>query len=231
MSLMCSVLQAGVADVCPVGSVLPLPLWGKLSPNPPAETSKLLGKGLQGKRKNCAVWQFGSTHWLSLLWNVWCRQSVQLCRAGNGLSVLLPSSQQHLWAQRTEEARAALALGEQQPRDTDMTAKSSCAPALPGSRCLCGGQERAGKTPVQQGRACQDASYAGSDGRYASLAPSLSALTHGLVLWWPSSNTISKENLSLEFFPSFAFFGSFSLCDIPCPFFNSKETAKFWLYN
>lgn len=63
------------------------------------------------------------------------RQSLQLCRAGNGLSELLPSSQKHLWAQRTEEAGIALALGEQQPRDRDMTAKSSCAPALPGSRC------------------------------------------------------------------------------------------------
>lgn len=127
-ALMCSALQARVADLCPVGSVLPLSLWGKLFPNPPAETSKLLGKGLQGKRKNCAMWHFGSTHWLLLLQNVSRRQSVQLCGFGNGLSALLPSSQQHFWAQRTEEAGAASALGEQQPRDRDMTAKSSCVP-------------------------------------------------------------------------------------------------------
>lgn len=43
--------------------------------------------------------------------------------------------------------------------------------------------------------------------------------------WWPSSNTIPRENLGLEFLPGFAFSGSFSLHDILYPFFHSKVLA------
>lgn len=77
-ALMCSVPQAGVADVCPVGSVLPLPLWGKLSPSPPAETSKLLGKGLQGKRENCAKYDSLGAHTGS--------RSCEMCGVGKACS-------------------------------------------------------------------------------------------------------------------------------------------------
>lgn len=121
------------------------------------------------------MWCFGSTRRLSLLQNGSRGQRAQLCWVEICLSVLLPLSQRRLWAQRTEEAGSAMALGERRPRDRDMTAKSSCIPALPGSRCPCGGQERAGKPGIQWSRACQAASYAGAVCRCASLAPTLLA--------------------------------------------------------
>lgn len=56
-------------------------------------------KGLRGE-KICTVWCFGSTHHLSLLRNALCGQRLQLCWVGICGLVLLPLSQQHLWAQR-----------------------------------------------------------------------------------------------------------------------------------
>lgn len=132
-------------------------------------------KGLRGGRKIRTMWCFGSTHRLSLLQNVSRGQRAQLCWVEICLLVFLPSSQRHLWTQRTDEAGSAMALGERRPRDRDMTAKSSCIPALPGGRCPCGGRERAGKPGIQWSRACQAASYAGAVCRCASLAHTLLA--------------------------------------------------------
>lgn len=167
----------GVADSHPVGSILPLSLWGKLFSNPPTGNIRAVGKKGYSEKKICAIWHFGSTHCLSLLHNVSRGQRVQLCWVDNCLSVLLPLSQQHLWAQRTEEAGSAVALGERRPRDRDMTAKSSCVLALPGSRCPCRGWEWAGKPPIHRSRACQAACYAGAICRCASLALTLLAMS------------------------------------------------------
>lgn len=144
--------------------------------NPPTgNVQAVVIKGYGWGGKICTMWCFGSTHRLSLLQNVSRGQRAQLCWVEICLSVLLPLSQRHLWAQRTDEAGSAVALGERRPRDRDMTAKSSCIPALPGGRCPCGGRERAGKPGIQWSRACQAASYAGAVCRCASLAPTLLA--------------------------------------------------------
>jgi len=146
-------------------------------------------------------------------------QRPQLCLVENCLSVLLRLSQRRLWAQRTEEGGSAVALGERRPRDRDMTAKSSCVPALPGSRCPCGGRERAGKPPVLRSGACQAASYTDAVCRCASLAPTLPAMsgasiphpqlgaiwvcvTTGLV---PSSNTQPQGELLFRVSPWLCF--------------------------